>query len=114
VSEYVRDPIAAAKSRDQRVEKYMNGDKSKSCQSTKYSWRIERAVGRKTKHRGPEPHVGSNARPLPFRIGGVMRSSPRVRGECPRLVRVGVTGGDAGFPDAASARRNSTQRREND
>jgi hypothetical protein len=99
---------------DQKVGKYINDDKSKSCQSTKNSRETKRAVGGETIHRRPEPHVGSNARSLPFRIGGVMRSIPRVRGDCPRLVRVGVIGGDAGSPDAASARRNSTQRREKD
>jgi len=41
-------------------------------------------------------------------------SVPRVRGEDAKPKRVGVTGADDGSPDAASARRNSTQRREKD
>lgn len=62
----------------------------------------------------PELHVGSSARSFPFRVGGGVSSAPREYGEnrCP--ARLGVAGGDEGSSDAASVKRNSTQRREKD
>ena len=78
---------------------------------------IKRKGGDKSRRHGSQLHVGSNARSLPFRIGGGVSAVPRERGECtyPFGGRVGVVGGDEVLlPDAASVRRNSTQRREKD
>jgi hypothetical protein len=90
--------------------------KVQSCQMYQSDQMIKRGMEDKAKHvDSPQAHVGSNARSLPFRNGDVVKLSGGVRGEYPKPGRVGdVTGVNDGSPDAASARRNSTQRREKD
>jgi hypothetical protein len=77
---------------------------------------IKKEVKGNAKHAAPQArHVGSNARSLPFRSGGVVKLAGGVRGECSKFGRIGDGRGvNDGLPDSASERRNSTQRREND
>jgi hypothetical protein len=95
-------------------------EKEKSPKLPKYQKKSEKKNKRKGRDASEKHvswlHVGSSARSLPFRIGVEESSVPRESGEHGNTAgwRVGVLGGDEGSPDAASVRRNSTQRREKD
>jgi hypothetical protein len=103
------------KKRRLKVESTQRG-KVQNCQMYQSDQMIKRGMEDKAKHVDrPQAHVGSNARSLPFRNGDVVKLGGGVRGEYPKPGRVGdVTGVNDGSPDAASERRNSTQRREKD
>ena len=99
-----------------RGKKYTKGTKSTKLPEYQNDQTIKKEVKGNAKHAAPQVrHVGSNARSLPFRNGGVVKPAGGVRGECPKPGRIGDGKGvNDASPDPASERRNSTQRREND
>jgi len=99
-----------------RGKKYTKGTRSTKLSKYQNDQTIKKEVKSNAKHATLQVrHVGSNARSLPFRNGGVVKPAGGVRGECPKLGRIGDGRGvNDGLPDPASERRNSTQRREND